>query len=232
MKPADVLFVGPHPDDVEIAAAGTILRCAGHGITVSVIDVTRGEMGSRGTPEQRLAEAAAAAKVLGLHERHNLGLPDTAVAVDAAAERALVQAIRAIRPRLLFAPHRADVHPDHVAVAALAERAFFLAGLVRHAPELGAPHRPRLLIRYPGNHPVEPTFVVDIADLRERKAEALGCYRSQLQPPDRNHLVLGLDVRERAELRDRWYGARIASAAAEPFWLDGPLPLRDLAPLI
>lgn len=232
MRPADLLFVGPHPDDVEIAAAGTILRCTGSGRTVSVVDVTRGEMGSRGTPEQRRAEAEAAAKALGLLERHNLGLPDTAVAVDATAERSLVHALRAIRPRLLFAPHRADVHPDHVAVATLAERAFFLAGLVRYAPELGSPHRPRLLIRYPGNQPVEPTFVVDVADLQERKAEVLACYRSQLQPPDRNHLMLGLDVRERAQLRDRWYGARIASTAAEPFWLDGPLPLRDLAPLI
>ncbi len=232
LQPCSLLAIGPHPDDVEIAAAGTILLAVAGGSTATILDVTRGEMGSRGTAAERAAEAAAAAAKLGVQERVNLGLPDTRVVVDAASTDLLVAALRAARPRLLLAPVAVDVHPDHVAVGQLVDRAYFLAGLVHHRPDLGAPHRPRLLLRYPGNRPVEPTLVVDVAAVAARKDEVLRCYRSQLAPPDRRHLVLGLDVRERAEVRDRWFGARIGAAAGEPFVHDGPLPLRDLAALL
>lgn len=232
MRPCAALFFGPHPDDVEIGAAGTILRLVDAGKTVSIVDATRGERGSRGTVAERDAEAAAAAKLLSLLERHNLGLPDTEVRVDEASTQLLVAAVRSARPALLFVPSSRDPHPDHVACGQLAERAHFLAGLANYAPALGAPFRPRLLLRYPLNRPEEPSLVVDISDLQARKAAVVSCYRSQLQPPDRKHLTLGLDVLERAVVRDRFFGARVGCAAAEPFCLDGPLPLRDLAPLM
>ena len=232
MPLCDAMFLAPHPDDVEIAAAGTILRCVARGQRVVVVDATRGEKGSRGTETERAAEAAAAARLLGVVARENLGLPDTQVQADDQATRKMVALMRLAKPTLLFAPVERDVHPDHVAVATLASRAFFLAGLRNYAPELGLAHRPRLLIRFPGNVPLEPTFAVDIGELAERKAEVLRCYRSQLQPPSRDHLVTGLDVLERAQARDRFWGARIGCAAAEPFAVEGPLPLRDLAPLM
>lgn len=225
----DVLAIGPHPDDVEIGAGGSILLAVAAGRRVAIVDVTRGEMGSRGTAEERAAEAAAAAAKLGVDRRVNLGLPDTRVEVEAVATDLLVAALRKATPRVLLAPLAADVHPDHVAVAQLVDRAFFLAGLVNHRPDLGAPHRPRLLLRYPGNRPVEPTLAVDISSVAAAKDEVIACYRSQLSPPDRRHLVQGLDVRERAVVRDRFFGARIGVAAAEPFVHDGPLPVRDLA---
>ncbi|MBL8727158.1 MAG: bacillithiol biosynthesis deacetylase BshB1 [Planctomycetes bacterium] len=226
LRPCDVLAIGAHPDDVEIAAAGTLLLLVAAGRTVSLVDVTRGEMGSRGTVADRDAEAIAAAARLGAPERVNLGCPDTGVAVDDATTAKLVAALRSARPQLLLAPHRHDVHPDHTATAALAEKALFLAGLKNFAPELGAPHRPRLFLRYPGNRHVEPTLAVDITAVVADKAAVLRCYRSQLNPPDRRHLVQGLDVLERAEVRDRFHGARIGTRAAEPFWHDGPLPVR------
>lgn len=229
LRPCDVLAIGAHPDDVEIGAAGTLLLLVAAGRTVSILDVTRGEMGSRGTAADRDAEAKAAAARLGAQERHNLGCPDTGVAVDDFTTTRFVAALRSARPRLLFAPHAHDVHPDHTATAALAERAFFLAGLKNFAPQLGAPHRPALFLRYPGNRHVEPTVAVDITAVADHKAEVLRCYRSQLSPPDRAHLVQGLDVLERAEVRDRYHGARIGTRAAEPFWHDGPLPLRAAA---
>lgn len=232
MQACDALFLGPHPDDIEIAASGTILRLVAAGLRVAILDATAGEKASRGTGAERAAEAAAAARALGVAERHNLGLPDTGVVADDAAVRLLVAELRGARPRLLFAPAERDVHPDHTAVAQIAGRAVFLAGLRNYAPELGGAHRPRLCVRYAGNVPHEPTFAVDISDLAERKAAVLRCYGSQLAPPDRTHLVQGLDVLERAQVRDRFYGARIGCAAAEPFLLDGPLPLRDLAPLM
>lgn len=233
MVACDALFLGPHPDDVEIACSGAILRLLRAGKSSAIVDCTRGEMGSRGTPEQRKQEAAAAAAALGVRDRKNLGLRDTGIQADDASLRLLVAAIRESRPSMLFAPHERDVHPDHVAAAQLASKAWFLAGLARYEPALGEPHRPRVLIRYPGNVPVEPSFVLDISDLVDQKAEAIRCYRSQLADGgSRGHLVQGLDILERAQVRDRFYGARTGCAAAEPFVVDGPLLLRDLASLL
>lgn len=228
LRPCDVLVLGPHPDDVEIAVAGTILLLRAAGRTVTVVDFTRGEKGSRGTVAERDAEATAATAKLGLHERHNLGLPDTGVRLDDASTNLLVAALRSGRPQVLLSPHAHDVHPDHTAAAQLTERAFFFAGLRNYEPQLGPPHRPRLFLRYPGNQPVEPTLVVDISTVAEGKAKVVGCYRSQLKPPDKTHLFLGLDVLERAQVRDRFYGSRIGAEAGEPFWHDGPLPVQDL----
>jgi bacillithiol biosynthesis deacetylase BshB1 len=222
-----VLALGPHPDDVEIATAGTLLLLQQAGRRLAVVDCTHGEKGSRGTAAERNAEAQAAAQLLGLELRTNLGLPDTRVRADDAATNALVELLRGIKPALFLAPHVLDVHPDHVAAAQLAGRAFFLAGLRNYEPQLGPPHRPRVLLRYPGNVPVLPSCVVDVTPVAAKKAEVVRCYRSQLGPPDRAHLVLGLDVLERAEVRDRFHGASIGVAFGEAFCADGPLAVAD-----
>lgn len=232
MKPCDVLCLGAHPDDVEIGMAGTILKLIADGMSVSILDFTHGEMGTRGTVAERDAEAAAAARMLHLSERQNLALPDTGLLFNDANTQLLVAAIREARPRLLFAPLPQDAHPDHVVAAQLIERAVFCAGLINYAPGLGGSHRPRLVLHYFGNTPVEPTLVVDITAQAAKKAEVLHCYRSQLRPTDRDHLIQGLDVLERADVRDRFYGARVACGAAEPFWKNGPLPLHDLGSLM
>lgn len=228
----DVLAIGPHPDDVEIGCGGTLLLLGAAKRTITVVDLTRGEMGSRGTADERRNEADAAGKALGLQQRCNLGIPDTQVSVSPAHTDLLVAVLRRARPQLVFAPLERDLHPDHTAAAQLVSRAFFLAGLKNHEPHLGAPHRPRLVLRFPGNVPVEPSVCVDISGVFDRKAEVVRCYRSQLAPPDRSHLLQGIDVLERAQVRDRFYGARIGVAAAEPFWHDGPLPLRSVAALL
>ena len=228
----DVLALGPHPDDIEIGNAGTLLLLRAAGQRLVLLDVTRGEKGSRGTVAEREAEAATATAALGALHRGNLGLPDTGVRVDDAATDLLVAALRQARPRLLLGPHALDVHPDHTAVAQLADRAVFLAGLRNYEPQLGEPHRPRVFLRYPGNRPIEPTLVVDITSVAAQKADVVACYRSQRNPPDRGHLTLGLDVTERALLRDQFYGARIGVRAGEPYWHDGPLPVREMKALL
>lgn len=229
---ADVMALGPHPDDIEIACAGTLLLLQRAGKRIVLLDFTRGEKGSRGTIAERDAEAALAALRLGVLARANLGLPDTGVYVDDAATDRLVEALRVVRPTLLLAPHANDVHPDHVACAQLTERAFFLAGLRNYQPQLGAPHRPRVLLKYPGNRPIEPTLVVDITTVADAKGDVVRCYRSQLNPPQRDHLVLGLDVQERALVRDQFYGSRIGVRAGEPFAHEGPLPVREMSALL
>lgn len=232
MTGTDAMVLGAHPDDAEIGCGGTILQLVDAGRRVVIVDATRGERGTLGTAEDRSAECAAATARLGVAGRHNLELPDTELAADAESTLRLVRVLRRERPRLLLAPLPVDVHPDHVALARLAERAFFHSGLAHYAPDAGAPFRPRLLLRYPGNDPVEPTFCVDISAVAARKIEVIRCYRSQVGLADTSHLVSGLDLLDRARVRDRFYGSRIRTEAAEPFWLDGPLPLRDLSLLI
>ncbi len=223
----DVLMLGTHPDDVEISCGGTILQFVDLGRTVVVVDLTRGEKATRGTAESRAAECEAATRILNIKERINLGFPDTELQDAEPALHAVVEVLRRYRPRLLYAPHPVDVHPDHVAAARIAGRAYFLAGLRNFAPDAGPPHRPRLLVRYPGNDPVEASFCVDISSLVERKREVIRCYVTQVDLPEKGHLIRGLDPLERVEARDRFFGATIGCGAAEPFTLDGPLPLSD-----
>lgn len=234
----EALFVGPHPDDVELFCGGTLLRLLDHGHRVAIVDLTRGEKGSRGDVATRTAECEAATRVLGLAagDRRNLELPDTRLVDDDAMTRPLVQAIRDFRPRLLFAPHHDDIHPDHEATAGLAKRAWFLAGLPNYQPDLGRAFRPATLIRFPGNNHVEPSFCVDISDLEARKAALVECYASQVHlhadPTDTTgtnpaHDPTRLDPLERMVARDRYTGARVGVRAAEPFVLAGPLVLQD-----
>lgn len=224
----DVLAFGPHPDDVEIACGGSLLLLKRAGQSIAVVDCTRGEMGSRGTAADRDAEAKAAATALNLDARGNLALPDTRVRDDDSSTDLVVAAIRAVRPRLIFAPHERDVHPDHTNTARLVGRAHFLAGLRNYQPQLGAPHRAATLLRYLGNQWVEPTLVVDITEVTEQKLAAVRCYRSQLGPGDRGHLVQGLDLLDRTVVRQRAMGAMIAAAAGEGFCHEGPLRVAAL----
>jgi bacillithiol biosynthesis deacetylase BshB1 len=228
----DVLAVGPHPDDVELACGGSILQLARQGLVVVVVDVTRGEKGSRGTAAEREREAAAAGARMGLRQRRNLGLPDTGVRATDEATRQLVALLRELRPRLVLAPAVADVHPDHAGTAELCTRAHFFAGLRNFAPELGAPFRPRLVLRYPGNVPAEPQLCVDISAVAGDKIELIRCYQSQLGGGDPSHFVQGQDLVGRARVRDQFWGLRIGVAAAEAFSADGPLPLTELRSLL
>ncbi|MGK0201659.1 MAG: bacillithiol biosynthesis deacetylase BshB1 [Planctomycetota bacterium] len=228
----DVLAFGPHPDDIEIACGGTLLLLQQKGTTVALVDCTRGEMGSRGTVEDRDREAEAAGNALGVAARCNLGLPDTGIRTDDEATNRVVAAIRAVQPKLIFAPHSRDVHPDHSNAAELIGRAHFLSGLRNYQPSLGKPHRARTLLRYPGNQPIEPTFVVDISDFAEKKAEVVSCYASQLSPSDIQHLTQGLDLLERTIVREQATGTMIAVRAGEGFWHDGPLAAGDLSWLL
>jgi bacillithiol biosynthesis deacetylase BshB1 len=231
----DVLVLATHPDDAEIAVAGTILKLVSSGRRVSIADMTRGEKATRGTEETRATETEAATARLGIRWRRNLGFPDTAVADDGLAVKAIVVLLRESRPRVFLVPLDKDSHPDHEATGRIARRAFFLAGLAKFAPELGEPFRPRHLIAYPGNDHAVPTFCVDIGDELDRKHEIVRCYESQLtprgSPGERRHLLRGRDLLERCDLRDRYFGSLCGCTAAEPFVVDGPLALRDMGGL-
>ena len=227
----DVLVLAPHPDDAEMSCGGTILRLVAAGKKVAVVDLTRGENATRGTPAQRQEECAAATAILGVQQRHNLALPDAGLRDDDAALAAVVGIVRRLRPKILIAPADRDLHPDHEAAGKIARRAYFHSGLAKVLPALGAAHRPQHLLHYPLHDEGRPTLCVDISAVAERKLEAIRCYRSQYGGVDRAHLAR-LDPLQRAEARDRYYGARIGCAAAEPFWSDGPLRVAELGFLL
>lgn len=228
----DALVLAAHPDDAELHCGGTVLKLIAAGRRVALADLTRGEQGTRGDAATRAAECAAATQALGVTQRFNLGLPDTELRDDTPALRKVLGVVRELRPRWLIAPFPRDLHPDHEATGLIARRAWFHAGLKNVHPDLGAPFRPELLLFYPSHLPVEPNLCVDISEVVDRKLAAIACYRSQIAPAQRRHLVRGLDPLERATASDRFFGARIGCRAAEPFLTEGPLPVTDLAALL
>lgn len=226
----DALVVAAHPDDAEIQLGGTLLLMVDAGLSVGIVDVTRGELGTRGTRAVRDAETAAADRLLGLAVRRNLELPDGRVAVTVEAREALARVLRELAPDVVFAHHVDDLHPDHAAAGRLAREAWYLSGLARLAELGGGPpaRRPRRLYHFMGHVPFEPTLVVPIDAVWDRKVELIRCYASQLAPADREdrgaHLLFGADILARAETRARAWGERIGRRYGEPLLHAGPLP--------
>ena len=226
----DLLAFGPHPDDIEIGMAGTVAKHAALGAHVGLCDLTRGELGSNGTPEARVQEGDAAARVLGAAWRVNLGLPDGGLSPTRDQVTAVAELIRRAQPSIVAIPHARDRHPDHGAAHVLLVRAIFDAGL-RRFPATGDPWRARAVCSYFINDHDAPSFVVDVSEFYERKREALACYRSQFsaQSPDAvvTRLTSPLFV-QLVESRDSHFGARADVRWAEGFVAQQPLRMSQL----
>lgn len=213
----DALAFGPHPDDVELFCGGTLIRLAELGYSTGVVDLTRGERASNGTPETRAREAEAAATVLGLAFRDNLELPDTGIAATDAQIAAVVGALRRRRPELVLVPWLEDRHPDHAAAAQLVARAVFFAGVRRYAPEAGERFVPRQLLYYAMRHRMIPSFIVDTSAAAARKAQAIACYGSQVARAAgaAPTLISAPGALAAIEARDRYYGSMIGATHGE-----------------
>jgi bacillithiol biosynthesis deacetylase BshB1 len=183
IKALDILAFGAHPDDVELSAGGTLIIAARQGKRTGVVDLTRGELGTRGTAETRATEAAAAAKILGLAVRENLGLRDGLPEDEERALMGIVKALRKYRPQIVLANALGDRHPDHGRAASLVQRAVFLSGLVRIETSIDGqaqmPHRPRHLLHYIQDRFRTPDVVVDISGAQQDKFAAIGAYVTQ-----------------------------------------------------
>lgn len=223
----DLLAFGAHPDDLELSAGGWLALAARRGQAVGLVDLTRGELATNGTVDQRAREAAAAAEVLGARLRQNLELPDGAVSdADDAHLAAVVGVIRRHRPRLVLAPPADARHPDHAAAGRLLQRAVFFAGVLHHRPDLGERWRPLRLVVYPERHDVGADFVVDVSAVYDVKRAAIACHASQVGA-GRPTMVNDPIGRGAFEARDRWWGASIGVALGEPYVLGAPVPLAD-----
>jgi bacillithiol biosynthesis deacetylase BshB1 len=212
----DLLVFGPHPDDIEIGLGGTIARHAAAGHNVGLCDLTRGELGSNGTVEERAVEADAAREVLGAAFRDNLGWPDGGIGGDTHV-RAAASYIRRHRPRAIAIPHWHDRHPDHLAASETLTRAVFNSGLRRFAAE-GDPWRPAWVCYYFINDASPVSFVVDVSAHYDIKRRALACYGSQFRPTVPSAVETRLTSPRFAQLiesRDAQFGALAGVAFAE-----------------
>lgn len=184
----DILAIGAHPDDVELGCGGTLAKHLDLGHTVGILDLTRGELGTRGSAELRDEEAAAAAKVLGVHCRENLGMRDGFFQNDEAHQRAIIEMIRKYQPDVVLGNAPTDRHPDHGRAARLIYDACFLSGLPKIETKLNGTFqeawRPKAYYNYVQFLHIEPDFVVDISDYFQKKMEAVMAYKSQFYDPD------------------------------------------------
>ena len=231
VTPVDLLAFGPHPDDVELGCGGTLAALAARGASFGIVDLTRGEMATRGTPEARRGEAAEAARILGARFRASLDLGDGDLRTDRAAQLLVVDAIRRARPRLVLAPLEEDRHPDHRRAGRLVAEASWYAGLAKLETGL-PPFRPDQVVFYSAYALLTPTFLVDVSAAFEWKRAALRAYASQFYDPSSGEpatYVSSQGFWEGVEARARAYG-RIANVAyAEGFIAKAPPTLRDPA---
>lgn len=227
----DLLAIAPHPDDVELTSGGTMIRMAQAGYATGILDLTRGETGTRGTPETRLREAARSGKIMGVKVRRNLGLPDAHLKVSDEYKAAVAAVIRELEPRTVIVPYWEGRHPDHYTAGRLCYEACFVAGLKNYDLH-GLPFRPSRILYAAAYADVRPTFAVDITAQYERRRRAILAYGSQFRPPkhDRKSRVpLPLDqLEERMSLQARHYGRMIGVKYAEGFVMREVLQLDDI----
>ncbi|MEM6327473.1 MAG: bacillithiol biosynthesis deacetylase BshB1 [Bacteroidota bacterium] len=238
--PLDVLALAAHPDDVELCAGGTMCVLAEQGYRTGIVDFTRGELGTRGTPETRTTEAARASEILSLASRDNLGLADGAIENTPETRRALIRLVRRYRPQIMLINAPEDRHPDHPAAARFATDALFYAGLAKIETEddgqAQEPWRPAHVLHYMQSIPFEPTLVVDVSAVWERRMEALLAYRSQFYTGDDSGpqtFISNPAFLEWVEARARTYGYRIGATYGEPLlYRHGPVGVTDLVAVL
>lgn len=236
----DVLAFGAHPDDVELGAGGTMLRFAAAGLACGVVDLTRGERGSRGTAETRAEEAARAAELMGLRVRETLDFPDTELEPTLALRRAVIEAVRRHRPRIVLAPLPGDLHPDHDAAGRAVRDAFYPSGMKNVSAD-GAPHRSRALYHYFMHTERATDLVVDVGAVWEARLDLARCFGSQLHRADEASdggddafptMIARPDFLVRLEARARMWGRRAGVELGEPLLAAQALAIGDPCTLL
>jgi N-acetylglucosamine malate deacetylase 1 len=227
----DALAIAAHPDDVELSAGGTLIKLAWMGYKTGVIDLTRGESGTRGTPEIRAKEAERAAQLLGLSVRENLDLGDARVWANEESRVKLVRALRRLRPRVVFTQFWEDPHPDHAHTSQLVREACHVSGLVKYDSESGQERwRPSCIAYFLFPRAVAPSFIIDISETSERKWEAIQAHASQFFNPQATEPQSRVSARaflSEIEARDRYFGALIGVERGEAFFVREALNVDD-----
>lgn len=232
VRPLDVLAIAAHPDDVEQTCGGTLIRSAELGYRTGVLDLTAGDMGSRGTAELRIQESQAAARHLSLAWRQNLRWPDARLENTITARMTLAGVIRRIRPRIVILPYWEARHPDHYRASEIGYEACFLAGL-RRLEEDTPPHRPFKILYSSLYANVRPSFVVDISGYFDRRMAALLSYTSQYGDANGSSDLFPshAEIQERLAAIARFYGNLIGVKYGEPFVIKETVQVDDIVNL-
>lgn len=231
MSEVDILAIFAHPDDMELAVGGTLLKMKSLGYKTGTLDVTRGEMGTRGTPEGRAGEALEAARILKLDVRENLQLPDGHVWVTEETRTKLVRVLRRLKPKLILTHQMDDPHPDHNHIAELVRESARLASMQKYDGDFG---QERINVPTVAHNTfsrrITPTFIVDISDFLAEKMESIRAHASQFHNPKSGDLETRLSAKgflDELENRSRYYGSLIGVKAGEPFYVREALNVED-----
>lgn len=231
MNEVDILAVFAHPDDMELTVGGTLLKMKSLGYRTGALDVTRGEMGTRGTPHGRAEEAAEAARILKLDVRENLKLPDGHVWVTEETRTKLVRVLRQLKPRVILTQQFDDPHPDHNHIAELVRESARLSSMQKYDAEFGQERiNVPMIAHNVFSFRVPPSFIVDISAFLEEKMAAIRAHKSQFHDPDSSEPETRLtDKRFLQELenRSRYFGSLIGVDAGEPFFVREALNVED-----
>ncbi|MFK7925009.1 MAG: bacillithiol biosynthesis deacetylase BshB1 [Bacteroidia bacterium] len=236
----DLLIFAAHPDDAELACSGTIAKLVAEGKKVGIVDLTRGELGSRGSAELRDQEAADSSKIMGIHARENLRFRDGFFANDEAHKLAVAKKIRKFRPEIVIANAPFDRHPDHGRGSSLVREAFFLSGLRRietfgEDGQAQEAYRPKRIFYYIQDHHLEPSFVVDITPFYDIKLASIKAFTSQFFDPNSNEpktYISSKDFWDFLEARARHMGHLVGATFGEGFISDTPLKIDSPLDLI
>ncbi|MEG8946862.1 bacillithiol biosynthesis deacetylase BshB1 [Rosettibacter firmus] len=234
----DILIFAAHPDDAELAMGGTIAKLIKDGLKLGIVDLTKGELATRGTPEIRMKEAQRASEILKITHRENLGLKDGSIKVNDEYLLKVVSRIRKYQPTIVFAPYFNDRHPDHVGCGLLIKEAMFFSGLPKIVTEdngrIQSPFRPKKLFYYMQTYEFKPSFVVDISDTFEIKMNAIKSYESQFHNPysvEPETFISQPNFLKYIEGRAKVFGFKIGKNYGEPFFCEEEIEL-DLTCLI
>ena len=235
----DILALGAHPDDVELTCAGTLLKAMANGKKAGIIDLTKGELATRGTPETRMSEANESARILGVAARENLGFRDGFIQNDETHQLEVIKMIRKYKPEIVLANAKSDRHPDHGRASELAREACFLAGLKMIKTELDGVvqevWRPAVVYHYIQSVPLEPDFVVDVSEFWQTKISSIKAYKSQFFDPNSsepNTYISSPDFLNMIEARGVQYGHSIGAKYGEGFNVERIIGTADIFNLI
>lgn len=228
----DVLVFAAHPDDAEIGMGGTIAKLTGSGLNVGIIDLSQGELSTRGNVETRKNEASKAAEILKLSVRGNLNLPDGQLNPASENIKAVVTQIRKYKPGIIFSLYKNDRHPDHIGVSKIVKDAWFLSGVQKYETKengkLQPPFRPGKIFYYMLAYRFEPTFIVDISNTFETKMKSIKAYKTQVYDPESgepNTFISDPKFIKYLEARSRFYGFQIKKDYGEPFYSEESIEL-------
>lgn len=231
----DILAFAAHPDDIELSCSGTIMKAISQGKKVGIVDLTQGELGSRGTIETRYEEAAAASKIMGIDIRVNLRMADGFFEINEENKRLIVEQIRKYRPTIVLANAIEDRHPDHGRASKLVSEACFLAGLRRietfYEGEIQEAYRPKAVYHYIQDHLIQPDFVVDVTEFVDRKVESIKAYKTQFYDPNSSEPmtpISGAEFFDFIKGRMMQFGRPIGAQYAEGFTVERLPGVEDL----